>query len=109
MVILTYLYHFYYSIQLCSAVNNIEYVGLEMKPISEKLGTEHILEELGRLKGERIGSQCRRTLETVIENADENINNKIYEILEKVGAKVNGLLSLHYPSLGQYYFEVITK
>jgi hypothetical protein len=78
--------------QLCSAVNNIEYVGLEMKPISEKLGTEHILSELARMKGERIGSQCRRTLETVIENADENINNKVYEILEKVGAKVNRIV-----------------
>jgi len=79
---------FFVSIQLCIAVNNIEYVGLEMKPISAKLGTESILQELETVEGGQIGSQCRRTLETVMENAVENINNKIYEILEQVGGKV---------------------
>ena len=64
-----------------------------MNPICEKLNTQEILKELTDLKGEQIGAQCRRTLETVMQDANENINNKILEILENVGFKVKtGLL-----------------
>jgi hypothetical protein len=80
------------SDELCSAVNNIEYVGQEMTPICDKLGTTKILAELTALKGESVGSQCRRTLQTVMENANENINNKVYEILEQVGHKIKPAL-----------------
>jgi len=80
------------SDELCSAVNNIEYVGQEMAPICDKLGTAQILAGLAELKGESIGSQCRRTLETVMENAHENISNKVYEILEQVGHKIKPAL-----------------
>jgi hypothetical protein len=59
-----------------------------MKPISEKLGMRTILRQLTEKNGKSVADQCERTLVTVMENANENVNNKIVEVLEKVGYKV---------------------
>jgi len=59
-----------------------------MNPISEKLGMKVILRQLGEKNGKSVADQCERTLLTVMENANENVNNKIVEVLEKVGYKV---------------------
>jgi len=63
-----------------------------MKPISEKLGMRSIVKELGEKNGPGVAAQCERTLLTVMENANENVNNKIIEVLEKVGYKVRSFL-----------------
>lgn len=76
------------SDELCLAINNIELVAEQMSPISEKLGMTKIIEQLAEKNGASVAEQCKRTLETVMENANENINNKIIDILEKVGLKV---------------------
>lgn len=76
------------SDELCFAINNIEWVGMEMKPLSEKLGMHSIIRQLKDIRGESVAAQCERTLTTVMENAAENVNNKIIDVLEKVGNKV---------------------
>lgn len=90
---------------MCTAINNIEYVGLEMSPICDKLNTQKILDELTKIKGDQIGSQCRRTVETVMQDATENINNKIFEILENIGYKVKGLV---YECTSYFYNSALT-
>lgn len=79
----------FFSFQLCLAINNIEKVAESMTPISEDLGMSTIIEQLAEKNGPSVADQCKRTLVTVMENANENINNKIIEILERVGLKVN--------------------
>lgn len=74
---------------MCLAVNNIEWVAAEMAPISDKLGMTRIIEQLSIKNGPSVADQCQRTLSTVMENANENIHNKIIDILEKVGLKVS--------------------
>lgn len=76
------------SEELCYAINNIEWVGMEMNPISEKLGVKGIIRELEEIRGKSVAKQCETTLVTVMENAAENIHNKIIEVLEKVGNRV---------------------
>ncbi|ODN05628.1 Protein unc-13 D [Orchesella cincta] len=83
---------YHISDELCFAINNIERVAEEMQPISEKLGMNSIIEQLGEKNGPSVADQCRRTLITVMENANENINNKIIDILEKVGLKMRPVI-----------------
>jgi len=47
-----------------------------------------IIQQLKEKNGPSVGEQCETTLLTVMENATENVNNKIMEILEVVGQKV---------------------
>lgn len=61
---------------------------MEMSPISEKLGIKSIIKELQDIRGPSVAAQCERTLITVMENAKENVHNKVIEVLEKVGDKV---------------------
>ena len=38
--------------------------------------------------GEAVVRSCRRTLMTLIQNAVENVENKIFEVLEGIGSKM---------------------
>ncbi|CAG7828570.1 unnamed protein product [Allacma fusca] len=73
------------SDELCYAINNIEHVARGMVPISERLEMEKILNQLAEMNGKESASHCRKTLAVVMDNANENVMNKTYEILSKVG------------------------
>ena len=70
---------------LCLAINNIDYVLEFIKPFVTELGMEETLERLEALNGELVAASCRRTLTTLVQNAVENVENKIIEVLDLVG------------------------
>ena len=47
-----------------------------------------IIFRLEALDGETVANSCRRTLTTLVQNAMENVENKILEVLDMVGEKV---------------------
>ena len=75
--------------ELCLAINNIDYVLRFIQPFVKELGLEQTLERLEVLNGEMVAQSCRRTLSTLVQNAVENVENKILEVLDIVGEKVN--------------------
>ena len=54
----------------------------------QELGYEPTLSGLSSLNGDMVASSCRRTLTTLIQNAMENVENKILEVLEHLGEKM---------------------
>lgn len=74
--------------KLCLAINNIDYVLQFIKPFVTELGMEETLQKLEVLDGETVANSCRRTLTTLVQNALENVENKILEVLDMVGEKV---------------------
>lgn len=66
-----------------------------------------IIEQLAQKNGPSVADQCKRTLLTVMENANENINNKIIDILEKVGLKVGSLYSLKISILLGHCLDIV--
>jgi hypothetical protein len=79
---------------MCLAINNIDYVLAYIRPFVEELGLETTLEKLKALNGETVANSCRRTLTTLVHNAVENVENKIFEVLDMVGEKVSCIASL---------------
>ncbi|TRY76437.1 hypothetical protein TCAL_00056 [Tigriopus californicus] len=73
---------------LCLAINNIDYVLEFIQPFVAALGMEETLEKLETLNGEMVANSCRRTLQTLVQNAVENVENKIFEILDTIGEKM---------------------
>ena len=76
------------SESLCLAINNIDYVLQYIQPFVKELGYEPTLSGLSSLNGDMVANSCRRTLTTLIQNAMENVENKILEVLEQVGEKL---------------------
>ena len=54
----------------------------------QELGYEPTLSGLSSLNGDMVANSCRRTLTTLIQNAMENVENKILEVLECLGEKL---------------------
>ncbi len=74
--------------KLCLAINNIDFVLEFIGPFAQELGLEETLTKLEALNGEAVAVACRRTLNTLVQNATENVENKIFEVLDLVGEKV---------------------
>jgi len=77
--------------QQCLAINNIDDVLKFIRPFAVKdLGIDEILGSLqaSSENGEAVVRSCRRTLMTLIQNAVENVENKIFEVLEGIGSKM---------------------
>jgi len=79
---------FQVSESLCLAINNIDYVLQYIQPFVNELGYEPTLSGLSSLNGDMVANSCRRTLTTLIQNAMENVENKILVVLETVGEKM---------------------
>ena len=70
--------------ELCLAINNIDYVLQYIKPFVSELGIEETVEKLRVLNGDLVASSCKRTLQTLLHNAVDNVENKIFEVCEIV-------------------------
>ena len=54
----------------------------------QELGYDPTLSGLSSLNGDMVANSCRRTLTTLIQNAMENVENKILEVLETIGEQM---------------------
>ncbi|XP_017783309.1 PREDICTED: protein unc-13 homolog D isoform X2 [Nicrophorus vespilloides] len=72
----------------CLAINNIDYVRKSLQPFTEELGKDAVTQKLSDLRSPLEAERCRRTLDTVIDNAIDTVKNKIIELLETVVDKM---------------------
>lgn len=72
----------------CLAINNIDYVCQSIRPFTEELQVEEILQQLSEISCQLEADRCRETLNNVLENSLDTVRNKIAELLETVASKV---------------------
>lgn len=72
----------------CLAINNIDYIRQSLRPFTNELGMEDVLQKLSDLRSPIEAQRCQQTLENVIFNAIDTVKNKIIELLEIVANKV---------------------
>lgn len=75
--------------QWCVAINNIDYIHNGIEPFVKVLGLDRLLNSLEEFKNDAAADHCRQTLKLVMENAVENVGNKIAELLETLVTKVS--------------------
>jgi hypothetical protein len=66
--------------ELCLAINNIDYVLQYIQPFVKELAIDEVIEKLRVLNGDLVANACKRTLATLVHNAVENVENKIFEV-----------------------------
>jgi len=72
------------------AVNNIDYVKQSIHPFVHALGLSQLMDNLANYKSEISADHCQKTLDLVVDNAVDTVNNKIIDLLQTVVNKVSG-------------------
>lgn len=72
----------------CLAINNIEFVRQSLVPFTDELGMDEIIKRISDSKSPVEGQRCKATMELVIANAIDTVQNKIIELMEIVVKKV---------------------
>lgn len=70
------------------AVNNIDYVKQSIRPFVNDLGLTQLMDSLANYKNEISAEHCKNTLDLVVDNAIDTVNNKIIDLLQTVVNKV---------------------
>ncbi|KAB0801825.1 hypothetical protein PPYR_04011 [Photinus pyralis] len=73
----------------CLAINNIDYVCQSLKPFTEELQLNSLIQQLADIRNPVEAERCNDTLQNVLENALDTIQNKIVELLETVATKMS--------------------
>lgn len=74
--------------QWCLAVNNIDYIKRSIRPFVDDLGLTQLMDSLAQYKSDIDAERCKKTLELVVDNAIDTVNNKIIDLLQIVADKV---------------------
>lgn len=74
--------------QWCLAVNNIDYVKQSILPFVNELGLKQLLDDLANYKSDHLADLCGNTLNLIVENAIDILNNKLNDLLQLVVNKV---------------------
>lgn len=72
----------------CLAINNIDYVQESLEPFTSELGMSDIINKIADLRSPVEAQRCKSTLDVVIANAIDTVQNKIVELMEIVVTKV---------------------
>lgn len=70
------------------AVNNIDYIKRSIHPFVNGLGLTDLMETMAHCKSDIEVNQCKKTLELVIDDAIDIVNNRINTLLQMVVDKV---------------------
>ena len=68
-----------------------------------ELGMEDTLARLQALDGDQVAAACRTTLTILVQNAMENVENKIFEVLDIIAEKVIILKNNFKPNTDGFY------
>ncbi|XP_014672472.1 PREDICTED: BAI1-associated protein 3-like isoform X2 [Priapulus caudatus] len=85
--------------ELCITINNIEQVRRSLKPLPEDLRFSEIYHAVDKAYGKDSGRQCKVALYGVLKSSDEDVINKIKEVIEHVGEKMR-------PDIGKSVFHL---
>ncbi|XP_028162943.1 protein unc-13 homolog 4B isoform X3 [Ostrinia furnacalis] len=68
----------------CVAINNIDYVRQSLEPFVQELGMEEIIHKMCEAKSPIEAQRCKQTLQNVMANAIDTVNNKIVDLLQEM-------------------------
>ncbi|XP_025200200.1 protein unc-13 homolog 4B-like isoform X2 [Melanaphis sacchari] len=77
----------------CLAVNNIDYVKQNIRQFVNDLGITQLMNSLANYKREISEDHCKKTLDLVVDNAIDTVNNKIIDLLQTVVNKMSPEIS----------------
>ena len=75
--------------QLCISLNDIEYVRNELSKLPETLQFDDMISTLAGIEGCQQGEAARKTLNNLIDSADNDVKILINQLASSIGEQVN--------------------
>jgi len=79
----------YASQQLCISLNDIQYVREKLSEIPEGLQFNKIISQLSQVEGDRQAMIARKTLESLLKSADDDVKFLLNQVASSVGERVS--------------------
>lgn len=70
-------------------INNIDHIKHSIRPFVHDLGLTELIANLAHFKSDVDADRCEKTLELVVDNAIDTVNNKIVDLLQIIVSHVS--------------------
>lgn len=77
------------SQQLCISLNDIQYVREKLSEIPETLQFDKIISQLSQVEGDQQAMIARKTLESLLKSADDDVKFLLNQVASSVGERVS--------------------
>ncbi|XP_065899176.1 BAI1-associated protein 3-like isoform X2 [Dysidea avara] len=81
--------------QLCISLNDIEYVRKELSKIPETLQFDAMISQLEAVEGKRQSEVARKTLDNLIDSADDDVKILINQLISSIGEQISNDITAH--------------
>ena len=75
--------------QLCISLNDIQYVREKLSEIPEILQFDRIISQLSQVEGDQQAVIARKTLESLLKSADDDVKFLLNQVASSVGERVS--------------------
>ena len=75
--------------QLCISLNDIQYVREQLSEIPETLKFDKVISELSQVEGDQQAMIARKTLESLIKSADDDVKFLLNQVASSIGEQVS--------------------
>lgn len=78
----------HFSREQCHVVNNLDFVLHSVRPLPQELGVVEILRKLEAIHGGLVADACKKTINILVKNSVEILENQIMDILEDLSTQM---------------------
>ena len=75
---------------MCICLNDIEYVSEQLSKIPEYLQFDTLISRLAVIEGDEQAEESQHTLDSLLDSAKYDVNDRFVKVISSVGEKVNG-------------------
>ncbi|XP_065899170.1 BAI1-associated protein 3-like isoform X2 [Dysidea avara] len=81
--------------ELCISLNDIQYVREQLSEIPETLKFDKVISELSQVEGDQQAMIARKTLESLIKSADDDVKFLLNQVASSIGEQMSRDLTIH--------------
>ena len=70
----------HFTLQQCHALNNIIFILQSVHSFPQELGKDDILSKIGEVNGALVAEACKKTIDVLVKNATEDVENQILQV-----------------------------
>ena len=78
----------HFTLEQCHALNNIVFILQSVQSFPSELGKDDIISKIEETNGGLVADACKKTIEVLIQNAVEDVENQIMQVLKRLSEEM---------------------
>ena len=71
----------HFTLEQCHALNNIVFILQSVQSFPFELGKDNIISKIGESNGAQVADACKKTIDVLVQNAVEDVENQILQVI----------------------------